>query len=79
MALNKQKSLKPLPNEIRSIVRSGIAINSVAQCVEELVYNSIDAKAQNIYVGVNLDQFNVRVDDDGVGLNEVDLESVGVR
>lgn len=79
MESKSRKRLKPLPNEIRSIVRSGITINTVAQCVEELVCNSIDAKGKSIHIGVNLDQFNVRVEDDGVGIIEADLEEVGVR
>jgi len=33
----KSMELKPLPKNLRNIVRSGIAIANVAQCVEELV------------------------------------------
>ncbi|CAL8126466.1 unnamed protein product [Orchesella dallaii] len=80
MALLKQPTLvKPLPGEIRSKIRSGIAITSISDCVEELVYNSIDAGSKTLMVRINLDHFNVTVDDDGSGLTEADLEAVGGR
>lgn len=79
MTSNQKKLLKPLPAEIRSVVRSGIAITSISQCVEELVFNSIDAGARTVQVGVNPELFNVRVEDDGRGFREVDLEAVGAR
>jgi len=80
MACQKQSnSVKSLPRDIRSKIRSGIAISSISDCVEELVFNSVDAGAKTILVRVNLDNFNVTVEDDGAGLTEADLESVGTR
>jgi DNA mismatch repair protein MLH3 len=78
--MNENRGLcQLLPKEVQSIVRSGIAITNVAQCVEELVLNSVDARATKIFVDVNLDNFNVRVEDDGIGVGKGDLEAVGIR
>ncbi|XP_021958128.1 DNA mismatch repair protein Mlh3-like [Folsomia candida] len=71
--------LKLLSKELRDKVRSGCTIVTVAQCVEELVFNSIDAEATKIYVEINLKTFKVEVKDDGCGLSKTDLELIGKR
>uniref|UniRef100_A0A8C5RTG3 MutL homolog 3 n=1 Tax=Laticauda laticaudata TaxID=8630 RepID=A0A8C5RTG3_LATLA len=71
--------IKCLPEEIQTSLRSGVAINSVGHCVEELILNSIDAKATCIAVRVDLETFKVQVVDNGCGMGREDLNKVGNR
>lgn len=71
--------LKILPEKVRSCLRSGIAITSVIQCVEELVYNALDANATCIAVRINLETNRIQVVDNGFGLDKSDLSIVGTR
>ncbi|KAM6462053.1 DNA mismatch repair protein Mlh3 isoform 1-T1 [Liasis olivaceus] len=71
--------IKCLPEEVQTSLRSGVAINSVGHCVEELILNSIDAKATCIAVRVDLETFKVQVVDNGCGMGKEDLNKVGNR
>ena len=71
--------IRPLDAEVRSRLRSGIAITSVSQCVEELVLNSLDAAATCVSVRVDIPGFRVQVVDNGCGIRSEDLRLVGVR
>ena len=54
-------SVLPLEEALRISLVSGVVITSVAQCVEELVYNSIDAGASCIAVRVDIPAFKLQV------------------
>lgn len=54
-------ALKLLEPAVRSRLRSGIAINSVSQCVGELVENSIDAGATCVAVRIDITKFKIQV------------------
>lgn len=54
-------ALKFLEPALRSRLRSGVAITSVAQCVGELVENSIDAGATCIAIRVDITKFKIQV------------------
>jgi len=74
-----QNECKLLDAGIKDLIRSGVAITSVTQCVEELVLNSIDAEANRISVHIDLSEFKLRVEDDGSGIKKHDLDIIGTR
>lgn len=71
--------IKCLPEEVRGKLRSGVAVPSLQQCVEELVLNSIDAGATCVGVRVDMDAFKVQVVDNGAGISADDMDRVGSR
>uniref|UniRef100_A0A8C8C457 DNA mismatch repair protein Mlh3 n=1 Tax=Oncorhynchus tshawytscha TaxID=74940 RepID=A0A8C8C457_ONCTS len=71
--------IKCLSKEVQGKLRSGIAIFSLQQCVEELILNSIDASATCVGVRVDIEAFKVQVIDNGSGMDIEDMESVGNR
>ncbi|XP_036887010.1 DNA mismatch repair protein Mlh3 isoform X2 [Sturnira hondurensis] len=71
--------IKCLSNEVRAKLRSGVAICSLGQCVEELALNSIDAEAKCVAVRVNVETFQVQVVDNGFGVGSNDIDKVGNR
>ncbi|XP_061092708.1 DNA mismatch repair protein Mlh3 isoform X2 [Conger conger] len=71
--------IKCLSNEVQAKLRSGIAIFSLQQCVEELVLNGIDAGATCIAVRLDIEAFKVQVIDNGSGMGREDMERVGKR
>ena len=71
--------LRPLPLELRSRLRSGVAITSIAQCVEELVLNSLDAGATCVAVRLDIPGSKIQVVDNGCGLGHDQLNFVAER
>ncbi len=71
--------IKCLPKEVQGKLRSGVAIPSLQQCVEELILNSIDAEATCVGVRMDMEAFKVQVIDNGAGMNAEDMECVGNR
>lgn len=71
--------IKCLSDEVQAKLRSGLAIISLGQCVEELILNSIDAEAKCVAVRVNMETFQVQVIDNGFGMTGDDIEKVGNR
>lgn len=71
--------IKCLPTEVREKLRSGVAIPSLQQCVEELILNSIDAGATCVGVRMDMEAFKVQVIDNGCGMTAEDLAHVGNR
>lgn len=71
--------IKCLPVEVQGKLRSGVALPSLQQCVEELILNSIDAEATCVGVRMDMEAFKVQVIDNGAGLNAEDLQCVGNR
>ncbi len=53
--------LSLLDEKVRSKLRSGVAIPSLAQCVGELVENAIDAEAKCIAVRVDISKYKIQV------------------
>ncbi|XP_065491499.1 DNA mismatch repair protein Mlh3 [Caloenas nicobarica] len=71
--------IKRLAEDVRARLRSGVTINSLGQCVEELVLNSIDAKATCVAIRVDLEAFKIQVVDNGSGMGREDLNAMGKR
>ncbi|XP_004837239.1 DNA mismatch repair protein Mlh3 isoform X2 [Heterocephalus glaber] len=71
--------IKCLSVEVKAKLRSGLAINSLGQCVEELALNSIDAEAKCVAIRVNMETFQVQVIDNGFGMGSDDIDKVGHR
>ncbi|XP_054989276.1 DNA mismatch repair protein Mlh3 isoform X2 [Sorex araneus] len=71
--------IKCLSAEVQAKLRSGVALCSLGQCVEELVLNSVDAEATCVAVRVNLEIFQVQVIDNGVGMASDDVDKAGNR
>lgn len=71
--------IKFLPQAVKAQLRSGIAICSLQQCVEELVLNSIDAGATCVAVKVDIEACKLQVVDNGSGIERQDLDRVGNR
>lgn len=72
-------TIKCLPAEVQGKLRSGVAIPSLQQCVEELILNSIDAEATCVGVRMDLEAFKVQVLDNGTGMDADNLERLGNR
>lgn len=68
-----------LSDEVQCHLRSGVAITSLTQCVEELVMNALDAGASCIAVRVDLPCFKIQTVDNGQGISRDQLEKVGER
>ncbi|KAK5857329.1 hypothetical protein PBY51_010581 [Eleginops maclovinus] len=71
--------IKCLPKEVQGKLRSGVALPSLQQCVEELILNSIDAEATCVGVRMDMEAFKVQVIDNGAGINSEDMDSLGKR
>ncbi|KAK7816296.1 dna mismatch repair protein mlh3 [Quercus suber] len=73
------RSINPLPEAVRSSVRSGIILFDITRVVEELVFNSLDAGATKVSVYVGVGTCYVKVEDDGSGITRDGLVLLGER
>ncbi|XP_026776326.3 DNA mismatch repair protein Mlh3 isoform X1 [Pangasianodon hypophthalmus] len=71
--------IRSLSKEVQSHLRSGVAIFSLQQCVEELLLNSIDAGATCVAVKIDIEACKVQVLDNGSGMDRENMERVGTR
>ncbi|KAK7252629.1 hypothetical protein RIF29_36714 [Crotalaria pallida] len=71
--------IRPLPERVRSSVRSGIFLFDSTRVVEELLFNSLDAKPTKVSVFVSIGSCYVKVVDDGDGITRDGLQLVGER
>ncbi|XP_047158413.1 DNA mismatch repair protein MLH3 isoform X4 [Vigna umbellata] len=72
-------SIKPLQEAVRSSLRSGIFLFDFTRVVEELVFNSLDARATKVSVFVGVGRSYLKVVDNGSGITRDGLELVGER
>ncbi|CAG0912975.1 unnamed protein product [Notodromas monacha] len=72
--------IEQLPVSVSGLIRSSVQIVSPARCVEELLYNAIDAEADCIAVRLDLEKrWRIVVVDNGVGIHPLDMNNVGKR
>ena len=66
--------IKALPTEVIHLMAAGEVIDSLAAVVRELAENSLDAGATRISIGLWIEQWRVRVADNGKGMAIADLQ-----
>lgn len=71
--------IRALGEDVRSLLRSGIAVSNLTQCIDELVLNSLDAGATCITVRINIPALQVQVSDNGIGISRDNLNALGER
>ena len=76
MSPNALSRILPLPTAAAGGVRSGAQIVSMADAIEEVVANSVDAAASAIFVTFDSSECTFTVRDDGVGITSEDIHAV---
>ncbi|KAK9322081.1 hypothetical protein V1517DRAFT_353291 [Lipomyces orientalis] len=71
--------MQSLPDNIVSLLRSEVSIDSVAKCIAELVRNSLDAAAAHVDIFLRSSNLYVLVKDDGHGITPDDMRRIGRR
>ncbi|KAK7062063.1 mismatch repair-related protein [Favolaschia claudopus] len=66
--------IEPLPDVTRSKLRSTQIVTSLSQIISELLQNSLDAGARQIDIGVDCEDWNCWVRDDGCGMSKEGME-----
>ncbi|KAL4243882.1 DNA mismatch repair MutL/HexB family protein [Abortiporus biennis] len=69
--------LQNLPPQTQSRLRSTQILTSLPQIISELVQNSLDANARNIEIGLDCEQWECWVRDDGCGISRDGLSRIG--
>ncbi|CAL5373366.1 unnamed protein product [Camellia sinensis] len=73
------RDIKHLPEAVRSSVRSGIVLFNLTRIVEELIFNSLDARATKVSVAVGVGTHYIKVVDNGCGITWDGLVLLGER
>jgi DNA mismatch repair protein MLH3 len=60
-------------------LRSTQLLTTLPQIISELIQNSLDARANHIDVGINVEDWMCWVRDDGSGINKQDMERFSVE
>ncbi|KAJ8102858.1 hypothetical protein POJ06DRAFT_265719 [Lipomyces tetrasporus] len=71
--------MQSLPDNLVSLLRSEVSIDSVAKCIAELVRNSLDAAAAHVDIFLRSSNLYVLVKDDGHGITPDDMRRIGRR
>eukprot|EP00061_Rhincodon_typus_P009575 g33187.t1 len=80
MAVAEERGrLRLLAADIQAALRSGVAVPSLARCLEELLLNSLEAGCGCAAARVNAQAGRVQVADNGAGLERAALELAGTR
>ncbi|ORY04176.1 hypothetical protein K493DRAFT_297127 [Basidiobolus meristosporus CBS 931.73] len=71
--------ISKLDQQVVHQLRANLNINSVEQCLLELLQNSLDANANQIQITLDLERFYIRVEDNGAGIQPDDMKKLGQR
>jgi DNA mismatch repair protein MLH3 len=74
---HSDRSIELLPSNTRSKLRSTQILTSLPQIISELLQNALDADAHQIEVGVDCEEWNCWVRDDGFGISKESLSILG--
>ncbi len=66
--------IRPLPQEVISLIAAGEVIDSLASAVRELAENAIDAQADRLKIELITHSFTIQVTDNGVGMDYENLQ-----
>ncbi|MGC1524868.1 MAG: DNA mismatch repair endonuclease MutL [Phormidesmis sp.] len=71
-------SIRPLAQDVVSLMAAGEVIDSLAAVVRELVENALDAGASRISVSLWPERWQIRVADNGMGMERADLQQAAI-
>jgi len=71
-------SIRLLPTNISSLIKSQVDLNSFVSCVLEVVKNSVDANASRVSITVDFKRLYFVVVDNGEGITPHNLELIGM-
>lgn len=66
-------AIQKLPDNVIKLIAAGEVIDSLVAVVRELVENSLDAKADRIFISLYPETWNLQVADNGEGISQQDL------
>ena len=74
--MTSSETLQPLSEPVRTRLRSTHILTSLPQVVSELVQNSLDASSSNIDIGIDCQEWECWVKDDGNGIARSGLDAL---
>lgn len=75
---SKPSSIQPLAPEVVSLMAAGEVIDSLSAVVRELIENALDAGATRITVSLWPERWQIRVADNGKGMDKADLQQAAI-
>ena len=60
-------------------IRSGSSISTLHSCVEQLIYNSLDAHSTSITLEIDIPTCSISCQDNGLGIDCEDFKYIGHR
>ena len=78
-AKNRARQIQQLPPVISAKLRAPLVMSSLAQAVEELTANSIDAQATVVKIRIDLVSLSLTVEDDGHGIEQASFKWLAAR
>jgi len=74
--MTSSESLQSLSEPVRTRLRSTQILTSLAQVVSHLVQNALDASASHIDIGIDCQEWECWVKDDGNGITKSGLDAL---